>query len=82
MKRHTGSMKEEEEDNFDIALLLFTTGFNFVHISFVFYAGVVHVMSGNNSFFPGWMSILFSLLNMVEVTALLIFLIELENKAS
>ena len=75
-------MKEEEDDNFDIALLLSITGFNFLQISLVFYAGLVHLMSGNNSFYPGWMSILFSILCMAEVTALLIFLIELKNKAS
>ena len=83
MKRYASSgIKEDEDDSFDTAVLLSTTGFNFVQISFVFYAGVAHVIHGDASSFSGWNSILFALLCMVEVTALLIFLIELKSKAS
>ena len=81
-RQASGSIREDEDDNFDTAVLLSTTGFNFVNTSFVFYAGVAHVISGDSSNFPGWNSILFALLCMTEVTVLLIFLIEMKSKVS
>ena len=69
-------------DNFDSFLLHFTSAFTFAHFGFAFYAGIVHVMSTDNpsSFFPGWLVILDSLLNIIEIPALLIFFIEMMGK--
>ena len=76
-----GSRKEEEEEgNFDISLLRFLSVFLYVHLGFQFFSGVTHVSMGDMSFFPGWLAILSSILNMGEVAALMIFLIELKSK--
>ena len=74
-------LEEEENDNFDISLLRFTAAFAYVYLAFVLIAGVVQVSSGHlNDFFPGWVSIMVGLLGIAEVTALLIFLMELKRK--
>ena len=57
-----------------------TSGFNFVHAGFVFFAGIVHTSSGNPTFFPGWLAILSSLVNIAELVALLAFFMELSGK--
>ena len=75
-----GSRKEEEEGNFDISLLRFLSVFLYVHLGFQFFSGVTHVSMGDMSFFPGWLAILSSIMNMGEVAALMIFLIELKGK--
>ena len=72
----------ESHDGFDSFLLHFTSAFILAHFGFAFYAGVVHVMSGNASFFPGWLVILDSVLNVVEIPALIIFFIEMMGKVS
>ena len=74
--------REIEEGNFDIYLLRFLSIFLYVHLGFQFFSGVTHVSMGDSAFFPGWLAIFSSILNMVEVAALTIFLIELKNKAS
>ena len=74
-------VEEEEKDNFDISLLRFTAAFAYVYLAFVLVAGIVQVSSGHlNDFFPGWVSIMLGLLGIAEVTALLIFLMELKRK--
>ena len=75
-------MNQESHSNFDSFLLHFTSAFTFVHFGFAFYAGVVHVMStdGSAPFFPGWLVILDSVLNIVEIPLLLIFLLEMMGK--
>lgn len=72
--------REEDEGNFDISLLRFLSVFLYVHLGFSFFSGVTHVSMGDSSFFPGWLAILSSILNMGEVAALMIFLIELKGK--
>lgn len=71
---------KEEEGNFDILLLNFLSVFLYVHLGFQFFSGVTHVSMGDGSFFPGWLAIFSSILNMLEVVALTIFLIELKGK--
>ena len=75
--------RESSHDNFDSFLLHFTSAFTFVHFGFAFYAGVVHVMSwddGSAPFFPGWLVILDSALNIVEIPLLLMFFLEMMGK--
>ena len=72
--------REEEDGNFDIYLLRFLSVFLYVHLGFQFFSGVTHVSMGDSSFFPGWLAILSAILNMGEVAALMIFLIELKGK--
>ena len=72
---------EEQEEDIDIPLLLFSAGFNLVHAGFVFIAGVVHASSGGDpSFFPGWLAILSSVVSMGELVTLLAFFMELKAK--
>ena len=74
--------KEEAKGNFDISVLRFLSTFNYVHVGFSLFAGIMHISMGEDSFFTGWLSTINSLLNMMEVTALMIFLIELKGKVS
>ena len=73
--------EEEESDDFDISLLRFLAAFVYVYLAFDLVAGVVQVSSGHlHEFFPGWMSVLMALLGILEVTAILTFLMELKRK--
>ena len=73
--------EDEESDIFDIALLRFLAAFVYVYLAFELVAGIVQVSSGHlRIFFPGWACITVGLLGIAEVTALLIFLMELKRK--
>ncbi len=73
-------LEEEDDDDFDISLLRFTSFFAYAYLGFTIITGVVHVSLGSESFFPGWAHIVSAVLVMGEITALLIFLIELKGK--
>ena len=73
--------EEEESDIFDITLLRFLAAFVYVYLAFELVAGIVQVSSGHlGDFYPGWACIVVGLLGIAEVTALLIFLMELKRK--
>ena len=81
MSVNVAHLEEEEQDIFDITLLRILAAFVYVYLAFELIAGVVQVSSGHlNDFFPGWVSIMVGLLGIAEVTALLIFLMELKRK--
>ena len=81
MSTNAAHLEEEEQDIFDITLLRFLAAFVYVYLAFELIAGIVQVSSGHlNEFFPGWVTIILGLLGIAEVTALLIFLIELKRK--
>ena len=64
-----------------MSLLLVTAAFNLVHGGFVFFAGLVHISSGDlSSYFPGRLAVLSSLLGVAELVALLAFFIDLRAK--
>ena len=81
MSVNVAHLEEEEQDIFDITLLRFLAAFVYVYLAFELIAGIVQVSSGHlNEFFPGWVTIILGLLGIAEVTALLIFLMELKRK--
>ena len=64
-----------------MSILLFTAAFSLIHGGFVFFAGLVHISSGDlSSFFPGWLAVLSSVLGVAELVALLALFMELRAK--